>query len=134
MRKRILIISASILFAAVLVVAGYIANLYRQGGESNYNPPKPPTLAPLEQVTSDMQKLSQAVEAYLIKNMEYPSQLEALVPEFIERVGQDPLSAKPYLYTVNESEGGGRYRISVADPALYHAKELYIENGTFVKK
>ena len=134
MRKRILIISASLLFAAVLALAGYIANLYRQGSESNYIPPKPPPLAPQEQVATDLQSLSQAVEAYLIKNMEYPRQLEALVPEFIERVGQDPLSAKPYLYTVNESAGGGRYRISVADPTMYHAKELFIENGTFVKK
>ena len=134
MRKRILIVSVSLLLAAVLALAGYIANLYRQGSESNYNPPKPPTLSHQEQVTSDLQNLSHAVEAYLIKNMEYPRQLEALVPEFVERVGQDPLSGKPYQYTVNESAGGGRYRISVPDPARYHAKELFIENGTFVKQ
>ena len=81
-----------------------------------------------------MQNLSRAVEAYFIKNMEYPQKLELLMPEFIDRVGCDPLSGKTYRYSLDETEGAGRYRISVPDPKLYNAKEFYIEDGMLFQK
>ncbi len=81
-----------------------------------------------------MQNLSRAVEAYFIKNMEYPQKLELLMPEFIDRVGSDPLSGKTYQYSLVETKGTSRYRISVPDPKLYNAKEFYIEDGTLVQK
>jgi len=134
MRKRILITLASIIIAALLALTGYIGMLYLQGGEINYTPPPPPSVSPKEQALSDLQNLSRAVEAYFIKNMEYPQKLESLMPEFIDHVSLDPLSGKPYLYTVSETGGSGRYRISVPDPTLYHAKECSSENGTLVQK
>ena len=65
--------------------------------------------------------------------MEYPQKLELLQPEFLDRAAYDPLSGKPYLYTLSETEGSGSYRISVPDPTLYKAKEFYIEGGRLVK-
>jgi hypothetical protein len=75
-----------------------------------------------------------AVEAYFIKNMEYPRKLEFLMPEFIDRVENDPSSGKPYQYSLDETKGTSIYRISVPDPKLYNAKELYIEDGSLVQK
>jgi len=124
-----------LLLLAFLVVAliAYVSLLYLKGGVSNYIPPEAPSVSSLEQARSDLQNLSQAVEAYFIKNMEYPQKLEILQPEFLDRLANDPLSGKPYLYTLSEPDGAGRYRISVPDPKLYHAKELYIEDGKLVQ-
>ncbi len=134
MRKKLLITLSTILIAALLAITGYIGMLYRQGDESNYTPPPPPSVTPKEQALSDIQNLSRAVEAYFIKNMEYPQKLDSMVPEFIDRVGLDPLSAKPYLYTVTDNGGSARYRISLPDPSLYNVKECFIENGTVTQK
>ena len=116
------------------VVIGYVSFFHWQGGASNYSPPKEPSVSPLEKAQSDLQNLSRAVEAYFIKNMEYPPQLEILIPEFIDRVGNDPLSGKTYQYRLYESDGNSRYRISVPDPTLYLAKELYIEDGMLFER
>lgn len=116
-----------------VAVTGYVAALYWQGGESNYTPPAQPAASPQEKARSDLQSLSRAVEAYFIKNMEYPQRLELLMPEFIDRVGTDPLSGKAYLYTLDVTKGPGRYRISVPDARLYNAKEFYLEDGDLVQ-
>lgn len=117
-----------------MAVTGYVALLYWHGGESNYSPPKQPAASPQEKARSDLQSLARAIEAYFIKNMEYPQRLEQLMPEFIDRVGTDPLSGKTYLYTLDATKGGGRYRISVPDARLYKAQEFYLEDGTLVQK
>ena len=134
MRKNKLRLLLYILIALTVAAVGYVSFLHRQGGVSNYEPPKQPPLSPQERAKSDLQNLSRAVEAYFIKNMEYPQKLELLMPEFIDRVGYDPLSGKPYQYSLDETKGTGRYRISVPDPKLYNAKELYIEDGILVQK
>ncbi len=134
MRKKLLITLSTILIAALLAVIGYIGMLYRQGNVSNYTPPPPPSVSPKEQAISDLQNLSRAVEAYFVKNMEYPQKLDSLVPEFIDRVGHDPLSAKPYLYTATGNGGAASYRISLPAPSLYNIKECFIENGTVTQK
>ncbi len=56
------------------------------------------------------------------------------MPEFIDRVGSDPLSGKPYQYGLDETKGTSRYRISVPEPKLYNAKEIYIEDGILFRK
>lgn len=134
MRKPKLLLLSSIVILIAASIIGYVSYLYWRGGESNYEPPKQPALSPQERVQSDLQNLSKAVEAYFIKNMEYPQKLESLQPEFIERVASDPLSGKPYLYTLSETGGANRFRISVPDPKLYNAKEFYIEGGKLVQK
>ncbi|GAM08148.1 hypothetical protein OR1_00419 [Geobacter sp. OR-1] len=134
MRKHKLLLLFYILIVIAVGVIGYVSVLYWQGGASNYEPPKQPAVSPQERVQSDLQNLSQAVDAYFIKNMEYPQKLELLIPEFIDRVGNDPLSGKTYLYNLDETGGIGRYRISVPDPKLYNAKELYIEDGKLFQK
>jgi len=134
MRRNKKLLLLSILIVITAAVIGYVSFLHWQGGVSNYEPPKQPSVSPPEKAKSDLQNLSRAVEAYFIKNMEYPRKLELLMPEFIERVENDPLSGKPYPYSLDETKGTGRYRISVPDPKLYNAKELYIEDGTLVQK
>ena len=134
MRKNKILLLFCILILITLAVIGYVSVLHWKGGVSNYEPPKQPSVSPQERAQSDLQDLSRAVEAYFIKNMEYPQKLELLMPEFIERVGYDPLSGKTYQYSLNETAGTSRYRISVPDPKLYNAKEFYIEDGKLVQK
>ena len=134
MRKHKLLVLSCILMVIAVALVGYVSLLYWRGDVRNYEPPKQPAASPQERVQADLQNLSRAVEAYFIKNMEYPRNLESLQPEFIERVGNDPVSGRAYLYTLSESDGASRYRISVPVPGLYNAKELYIENGTLFQK
>jgi len=134
MRKNKLLLLFYILAGIAVAVIGYVSFLYWQGSASNYEPPQQPSVSPQERAQSDLEHLSRAVEAYFIKNMEYPPQLEILIPEFIDRVGNDPLSGKTYQYRLYESDGNSRYRISVPDPTLYLAKELYIEDGMLFQK
>jgi len=134
MRKHKLLLLAFILTVIMVTLMIYVTVLYLRGNVSNYEPPQPPSVSSPERVQSDLQNLSQAVDAYFIKNMEYPQKLELLQPEFLDRVAYDPLSGKPYLYTLDETEGTSRYRISVPDPKLYNAKEFYIESGKLFQK
>ena len=134
MRNNKLLLLFCILIVITVAVIGYVSVLHWKGGVSNYEPPKQPSVSPQERAQSDLQNLSRAVEAYFIKNMEYPQKLELLMPEFIDRVENDPLSGKTYQYSLDETKGTGRYRISVPDPKLYNAKEFYIEDGMFVQK
>ena len=134
MRKNKLRLLIYILSAITVAVICYVSFLYWQGDPSNYEPPKQPSVSPQEKARSDLQNLSRAAEAYFIKNMEYPRKLELLIPEFIDRVGYDPLSGKTYQYSLNETDGSSRYRISVPDPTLYNAKDIYIENGLLFQK
>jgi hypothetical protein len=129
MRRKRFLLLALILIAIAAAVAICVSVLYFRGDVSNYAPPPQQAVSSPEQAKADLQDLSQAVDAYFTKNMEYPQSLDALQPEFLDRVASDPLSGKPYRYTLSETNGIGRYRISVPDPTLYHAKELYIENG-----
>ncbi len=133
MRKHKFLLLLFILTVIMVALIAYISMLYLRGGVSNYEPPQPPSASSSEQAQSDLQELSQAVEAYFIKNMEYPENLELIHPEFIDRDASDPLSGKPYLYTLSETEGASPYRISVPDPQLYNAKEFYCEGGKLVK-
>jgi hypothetical protein len=134
MRKNKLLLLSLILIVITAALIGYVSVLYWRGGSGNYKPPQQSYASPQERVQSDLQNLSQAVEAYFIKNMEYPQKLELLQPEFLDRVVLEPLSGKTYLYTLYETGGTSRYRISVPDPKLYNAKELYIEDGKFFQK
>ena len=134
MRKNKLLLLFCILTVITVVVIGYVSILHWKGGVINHKPPKQPSASPQERAESDLQNLSRAVEAYFIKNMEYPQKLELLVPEFLDRVGYDPLSGKPYQYSLDETEGTSRYRINVPDPKLYNAKDFYIEDGILFRK
>jgi hypothetical protein len=134
MRKHKRLLLSVIMVVITAAPIGYVAQLYWRGGKSNYEPPKQTYASPQEKVQSDLQNLAQAVEAYFVKNMEYPRKLELLQPEFLDRVASDPLSGKPYLYTFNETAAAGRYRISVPEPGLYKTKDFYIEDGRLVQK
>jgi hypothetical protein len=133
MRKHKLFLLLFILAIIIVALIAYVSTLYLKGDVSNYEPPKPPSVTSTERVQSDLQGLSQTVDAYFIKNMEYPQKLELLQPEFLDSVACDPLSGKPYLYTLYETDGVSRYRISVPDPKLYNAREFYIEGGKLVQ-
>jgi hypothetical protein len=134
MRKKKLLLLSYVLIVIAAVLIGYFAVLYWRGGVSNYEPPKQTYATEREKVQSDLQNLSQAVQAYFVMNMEYPRKLELLQPAFLDRVSTDPLSGKAFVYTLYDTEGASRYRISVPDPKLYNAKELYIENGKLIQK
>jgi hypothetical protein len=134
MQKKKLLLLIYIPLTIAIAVIGYVSVLYWKGGTSNYEPPKQVSLPPHERARADLYELSRSVEAYFIKNMEYPQRLELLSPEFVERVPNDPLSGKSYLYSLNGSTGTTGYRISVPDPGLYSSKELCIENGIISQK
>ena len=134
MRKKKLIVLFSILIVIAAVILGYVAVLYWKGSVNNYEPPKQTYATSREQVQADLQNLSKAVEAYFVVNMEYPRKLEQLQPAFLDRIGNDPASGTPYLYTLSETNGAGHYRISVPNPKLYNAEDLYIEDGTLFQK
>ena len=134
MRKKKLIVFLSILIVIAAVILGYVAVLYWKGGVSNYEPPKQTYATSREQVQTDLQNLSKAIEAYFVVNMEYPRKLEQLQPAFLDRIGNDPASGTPYLYTLSETNGAGHYRISVPNPKLYNAEDLSIEDGKLVQK
>ena len=134
MRKNRLIAVFSILIAIAAVILGYVAVLYWKGGVNNYEPPKQAYATSREQVQTDLQNLSKAVEAYFVVHMEYPKQLVQLRPAFLDRINNDPASGTPYVYTLSETNGVGHYRISAPDPKLYNAEELYIEDGRLNQK
>ncbi len=134
MRKKKLIVFFSILIVIAAVILGYLAVLYWKGGVNNYAPPKQTYATSRAQVQADLQNLSKAVEAYFVVNMEYPRKLEQLQPAFLDRIGNDPASGTPYVYTQSETNGAGHYRISVPNPELYNAKDLYIEDGRLFQK
>lgn len=133
MRKHKLLLLFFILTVMMVALIAYVSVLYLKGDVSNYEPPQLPSASSSERVQSDLQNLSQAVEAYFVQNMEYPQNLELLQPDFLDRVAYDSLSGKPYLYSLYENEGASRYRISVPDPNLYNLKEFYIEGGKIVQ-
>jgi len=134
MRKKKLIVFFSILIVIAAVILGYVAVLYWKGGVNNYEPPKQTYATSREQVQADLHNLSKAVEAYFVVNMEYPRKLEQLQPAFLDRIGNDPASGTPYRYTLSETNGAGHYRISVPNPKIYNAEDLYIEDGVLVQK
>jgi len=134
MRKNKLVVLISILIVIVAVILGYVAVLYWKGGVNNYEPPKQTYATSLEQVKTDLQNLSKAVDAYFVVNMEYPRKLEQLQPAFLDRINNDPASGTPYVYTLSETSGAGHYRISVPNPKLYNAEDLSIEDGKFFQK
>lgn len=119
-----------ILLALFIIGAGYFFYLYNQGGEENYTPPAQ-NASPEVQVVNDMTMLSDALEAYYTKNLNYPEKLDVLAPEFMDKLPVEPSTGQPFVYQLDDS---GRYRITVADPSRYGFKELFIENGQIIKK
>ena len=134
MPKNKLILFLSILLLIAAVILGYVAVLYWKGGVNNYEPPKQTYASSRDQARADLLNLSKAVEAYFIVNMNYPRTLEQLQPAFLDRIGNDPASGAPYVYTLSGTNGAGHYRISVPDPKLYNAEDLSIEDGTLHEK
>jgi hypothetical protein len=134
MRKKRLLIVLSILIVIAAVIFAYGAYLYWKGGISNYEPPKQMYATSREQVLADLQNLSKAVEAYFIVHREYPRKLEQLQPAFLDRIGNDPASGTPYVYTLSKDNGASHYRIGVPNPKLYNAEDLHIEDGTLFQK
>jgi hypothetical protein len=124
-----------IVFIVMIACAVYIFYLYQQGGTEYYNPPAQKTDDPKTQIMRDITVLSGAVEAYYVKNMRYPDNLEQLKPEFIDKIPLEAGTEKAFVYeTGGESDGPDRYRITVSDPSRYGLKELFIENGQIIKK
>jgi len=134
MRKKKLIVFISILILIAGIMLGYVAVLYWKGGINNYEPPKQTYDTSRAQVTADLHNFSKAVDAYFVVNMKYPRKLEQLQPAFLDRINNDPASGTPYVYTLSETNGAGHYRISVPNPKLYNAEDLYIEDGTLYQK
>ena len=122
---KLKIILGIILFV-VLIIAGYLFYLYQKGSTEHYRPPVIKAESSKAQILSDLMALSQAIEAYHAKNLEYPEKLEQLQPDFIDKVPSEPKTGKPFVY---ESDGKEGYRIGISDPASYGFKEVFIKNG-----
>ena len=63
------------------------------------------------QLTLETAKLSIALERYYLKHHRYPEQLDALIPEFLQKVALDPMSARPFHYQVLEPDGFELYSV-----------------------
>ena len=63
------------------------------------------------QLTLETAKLSIALERYYLKHDRYPEQLDALIPEFLQKVALDPMSARPFHYQVLEPDGFELYSV-----------------------
>lgn len=120
-----------IVLFVIVVIAGYFIYLYQKGGVEHYRPPATKVGSPRAQVLSDLDALSQAIDAYYAKNLSYPEKLEQLQPEFLDKIPLEPKTGKPFLY---DSDGKDRYRMSVSDPASLGFKDLYVENGKIYQK
>jgi len=126
---KVKIILGVILFV-VLIIAGYLFYLYQKGGVEHYRPPATGAESPRAQVLSDLNALSQAIEAYYAKNLRYPEKLEELQPEFVDKIPLEPKTGKPFIY---ESDGKDQYQIGISNPASYGFKELFVKNGKIIQ-
>lgn len=131
MWRRKLKIALGVLIVLALAAAGYVFYLYQQGGTENYRPPEKKAASPRMQALRDLTILSQAVDAYYAKNLQYPETLDQLKPEFIATLPGEPGANPLFRY---ESDGLDRYRITVSDPSRYGLKELFAENGEITEK
>lgn len=123
-----IILSIIALFIISISILLFIS--YQQGSEDNYIPPEIEEMADQDQAEDDLNQISSAVEAFYAQNLTYPSILDELVPDFINKLPLDPKAKKPYLY---ETEGDS-YIISVVDPKLYNCEYFYYENGFLTKE
>ncbi|MBP7460596.1 MAG: hypothetical protein KBA26_04860 [Candidatus Delongbacteria bacterium] len=128
--KRIFLIISLVLAGLLIAGIGYLFYLYSQGGNNQYTPPAIKEKPPLEETIANLTLLSDAVEAYYVKTMEYPEKLELMIPEFIGTLPVCPHHGQAYQY---ETDGIHRYRITDPEASTYQLKELYIENGTLTK-
>ena len=83
-----------------------------------------------KQAEEDLSQIASALSTYYAQNFAYPSSLQELVPDFIDKLPVDPLAKKPYLYQAE----GDSYVISVFDPKLYHCEYFYYEDGFLTKE
>jgi len=121
----ILIITSFILLIFLFFVYSYI-----QGGKENYVPPKQEVSSDIEQVKSDLIKLSSSIESYYTINLSYPDSLSELIPEFIDKLPMDPLTEKNYNLKVYSDT---LFEVSVIDASLYKLKEIKVRNGKVIQ-
>ena len=119
-----------IILFIVLIIVGYLFYLYQKGGVEHYRPPATRAESPRAQVLSDLNALSQAIEAYHAKNLRYPEKLEDLQPEFIDSIPLEPKTGRPFIY---DSDGKNQYQIHISYPASYGAKEFFVKNGKIIQ-
>ncbi len=123
-------IIAGVVLVFFIAVVFLLFISYQQGSTDNYVPPEVEEMVDQDQAEDDLNQLSSAIEAYYAQNLAYPSSLEELVPDFIDKLPLDPKAKKSYLY---ETEGDS-YIISVVDPKLYNCEYFYYENGFLTKE
>ena len=126
---KLKIILGVILFA-VLILAGYLFVLYQKGGVEHYHPPVTRAESARVEVLSDLNALSQAIEAYYAKNLRYPGKLEELQPEFVDKIPLEPKTGKAFIY---QSDGKDQYQIGISNPTSYGFKELFVRNGKIIQ-
>jgi hypothetical protein len=119
-----------LLVFVLIIIGGYGVYLYRTGGVENYRPPADASGSINTQVLSNLTALSQAIDAYHVKNLKYPERLEQLKPEFMDEIPMEPGTGKPFAY---QSDGSDQYQIVVSNPNLYGLKELLIKNGKIIQ-
>lgn len=100
------------------------------GGTSNYHPPKSETSTDAEQVVSDLNSISKAVDSYYSVNLTYPASLKDLSPDFMSVIPVNPVNKEEYIYTVL---GDTVYEVKVSSPAVFNLKELKVRNGKIIK-
>lgn len=125
--KILLIIIAIIL----LLFISFFIYSYLQGGKGNYTPPKQESQTSLEQVTTDLTALSNAIESYYAMNLSYPDSLSQLTPDFIAKLPKEPLTNENYIYKVLGDSG---YEVQVKNPKQYELTEFKVQNGKIIKK
>lgn len=129
-RKKIALLLAFALFVGVIAIGGIIVYSYQHGGLDNHNPPAASVATAEDQAINDLKSIAQAIETYYVKNLSYPSNLQALEPEYLHGIPIEKAVQKPYTY---RTDGMQSYQIRVSRPDAFNLKELYLENGKVVK-
>ena len=130
--KKVLLIALVVVLVIIVAIVAFFLFSYTQGGKDNYIPPAIEQVeAPIEQAESDLMKISSAIETYHAMNLEYPENLELLVPDIIDSVPVEPAENKQYIYSTDIDEN---FTIQLPNPQKYNISELKVENGKITKK
>ncbi len=117
----VIVIVITVFMVIPPLVVNYSKYLYQLGDEKKFNFNSPASNSAIDETIKNLEAISTALDMYYTKNLSYPENLSALVPEFIDNIPIDPLTKKQYIYVIDERDG---YEISVPEPSAYGYSEI----------
>jgi hypothetical protein len=114
----------------LLGIISFFIYSYIQGSKENYKPPTEEKKTSDEQASNDLIALSNAIDSYYTINLSYPDSLNALIPDFLNKLPKEQFTNKIYIYNVLEDSA---YEVKVKNPKLYKLTEFKVRNGKLIK-